>query len=296
MKPIRERWLSLLIPSNELTTDGIEKSNEIYQEYLKDVSVPKQISDLIHKDIERTKIVSITGISSNYLDKVRDQEKVRVVIERILTVFAYTNKSIGYVQGMNLICAIIYYVMSYNEQSYSESLCYFCFFNLMVDIGDYFTEKMDNAETGIFGQQRAILEILKQKDPLLHTHIEKKNLFKNSAFHIRWMILLFSAEFELKDTLILWERFFHESPKRKMIPYFCAASLVTLREIIINDDEMKTLGSLEVVRINPYNALTIAEEFLKSIPYSTLFHSSANPHLNRLSRKASRARHNKIAQ
>ncbi|KAI5138127.1 uncharacterized protein NESG_02198 [Nematocida ausubeli] len=269
MKAIRERWLSLLMPPEELSAEKIASNDRVYKEYLEEIFVPLEVVDLIYKDVERTKIIPTNGLSSNYLNTTRDYEKVSEIIARILKVFAYTNRSIGYVQGMNIICSIVYYVISYDEQPYSESLAYFCFFNLMVDIGDCFSEKMDITETGIFGQQRVILRILRKKDPSLCACIQKKNLFGKSAFHIRWMVLLFSAEFELKDTLAVWERFFQERPRRKMVPYFCAAVLVILREIIIKQDEIRVIGTLEVAKINPYEALAIAEEFLRDIPHAT---------------------------
>lgn len=268
----RKEWIGYLIPSvyREMSPGEM---NSLYLEYLrdtKDLCISSEVVDLIEKDINRTKISAVEGLERDYLNGKVDGESIRSVLIRILTVFASTNKSIGYVQGMNVICSIIYYVISVEEWLFSESTAYFCFFYLMVDIGDYFTEKMDNTETGIFGEQVSILKLLKKTDKSLFKAVKKRDLLGKSAFHIRWMVLLFSAEFLLKDTLAVWDRFFKESPKRKLVPYFCASVLIILREKIINEEEMKLLSSLEIVRINPREALDITEKLARKVPYSVL--------------------------
>lgn len=268
MKTRREKWIHQLNAGQKIDTEFYREREKLYKGYVENLNIKESVTDLISKDINRTKITPITGLATNYLETIRHGEKTKEIVCRILKVFAYTNKSIGYVQGMNIICAVLYYALSYDDLPYSESLTYFCFFNLMVDIGDYFTEKMDDSETGLRGQQNIVMKILKKKDYKLYKAVQKKNLFGKSLFHIRWMVLLFSAEFVLKDTLMIWDRFFEETPKQKMIPYFCAAALVVLRECIIREEETKILTTLEIVRINPQEALYLAEKFLKEVPYN----------------------------
>ncbi|KAI5191530.1 TBC1 domain family member 13 [Nematocida minor] len=267
-KTRRALWMALLIPG--IAETPLSKMDEIYREYVQDANTSESVVDLINKDIRRTRISPVHGLHRNYLDEKIDGERAGDVVARILKVFAHTNQSIGYVQGMNIICSIIYYVVSHDDWVYSEAVAYFCFFHLMVEFGDYFTEKMDDAETGLRGEQKSVMQILWKVDKKLYTKIKKKDLFGKGAFHIRWMVLLFSAEFTLEDTFLLWERFFKEAPKRKLIPYFCAGMLIVLRDRIIEEEEMETITSLEVARLNPHEVLSLAEKLLKKVPYTTL--------------------------
>lgn len=272
-KTRKERWIEHLIPSlgQERQTDA--EIDGLYRAYRKDsetTDIPEDLTDLIDKDMRRTRISPIDGMRRDYLNEKIEGEEIRKIITRILKVFSITNKSIGYVQGMNTICSIIYYVISKDQSVYSESITYFCFFYLMVDIGDYFTEKMDDTETGILGEKAKILKILKKTDKKLFKSVKNNDIFEKGSFHIRWMVLLFSAEFLLEDTLGIWDRFFCESPKRKMVPYFCASILIILRDRIISQKETEILSSLEIVRINPKEGLSLADTLLKSIPYNNL--------------------------
>ncbi|KAH9386885.1 TBC1 domain family member 13 [Nematocida major] len=275
MKSRRDTWISLLNPGLEINNAFYAEREALYREYVSDLHTPVPVAELIDKDIRRTKITPVCGMYSDYLESVRHGEPVKNALARILQVYVHTNKSIGYVQGMNIVCAIMYYVLSRDDLPYSESATYFCFFNLMADIGDLFTEKMDKTETGLFGQQKMVLRLLKKKDPKLHARVLQKDLFNRSAFHVRWMVLLFSAEFTLGETMLVWDRFFEETPKGVMIPYFCASLLLLLRERILKDDEMEVLTTLEVVKVSPRLALDTAERLLKETPYSVLAPHSA---------------------
>jgi hypothetical protein len=75
------------------------------------------------------------------------------VVERILFIYAKMNKGIGYVQGMNEIIGPIYYVFAQHPdpkwKEHAEADTFFCFSNLMVEIGDHFTKTLDRSRAGI---------------------------------------------------------------------------------------------------------------------------------------------------
>ncbi|EHY65768.1 hypothetical protein NERG_01375 [Nematocida ausubeli] len=75
MKAIRERWLSLLMPPEELSAEKIASNDRVYKEYLEEIFVSLEVVDLIYKDVERTKIIPTNGLSSNYLNTTRDYER-----------------------------------------------------------------------------------------------------------------------------------------------------------------------------------------------------------------------------
>ena len=114
---------------------------------------------------------------------------------RILLLYAKLNRGVRYVQGMNELCAPLYYLFaqdplnlqhaeaprqerpgvdsSIEAQLISKRLrrmlakadTFFCFSLLMSDMRDTFVKTMDNEEGGMMGRIDQFNELLKEKDP-----------------------------------------------------------------------------------------------------------------------------------
>ncbi|KAI5185792.1 TBC1 domain family member 13 [Nematocida homosporus] len=261
----KERWMALLgcVPPQMSRSQFLEERKGLYDSYLvaAEKTVPSATISLIKKDIERTRIVQGGAEMNN--DFVQERKEA---IERVLMVYALTNKTIGYVQGMNWICAIVHYVMiSGGEDAYAESLTYFCFFGIMVDMGDLFSEKMDVSALGMSGQTEAILAILQQNDTQLYQALHDMDIFHLSAFHLRWMFLLFAGELPLSETLCLWDRLFQERPIHRFLPFFCAAVLIQMRNQLMGRVVHDALLLLQKPKIDIQLSLKRAEKMMRKV-------------------------------
>jgi len=244
-----------------------EKRESLYRRYLEEAEKEemRETRALIRKDMNRTKIEDKKhGVPEDFLERKIKNVTARKTVERVLLVYAVTNKTVGYVQGMNFLCSLLYYVLSQGVgEAHSESVCYFCFFYLMVDLGDLFSEKMDRSACGVLGQQERALAVLRKNDPLLFKSVAALELFETSSFFLRWTFLMFSGEFCLCDTLALWDRFFEESPKHKMLPYFSTAVLICERKTVIGNQAHRVLADLQKIKTTPKKILAKAEKLMK---------------------------------
>ncbi|KAI5188489.1 TBC1 domain family member 13 [Nematocida sp. AWRm77] len=278
-KRAREWAFSLGVAPKDASANFFQGRQDLYLKYQKEaeVSVPAPLVVLIDKDMQRTRVrplaphtpstASKTNLnnkgegkggsvgegececegvdSSDFLSTPDGTGTCRETVSRILRVYAATNRTIGYVQGMNTICSIIYYVLWEEYAEYAESVAYFCFFNLMVDLGDLYSEKMDSSLAGTTGHTAAVLRLLQACDRKLYLYIVQIRLFSLSSFHLKWMFLLFSSEFSLADTLRLWDVLFKAPKKTKHLPYLCAAVFVLLRSAIIGQPLHAVLSTLQ---------------------------------------------------
>lgn len=235
----------------------VSERRQCYKMYLKKSLEMKNIDNsLLNDDVNRKlffpydegKIEDIK--SCKFLDALTHKKITnREVIKRILTTFKATNSSIGYVQGMCNILFPIYYVFVNSEDDedvmYAEEDAYFCFFNLMTEIGDLFVQKMDNDKLlGINSKLDAVFDIVKMVDPKLYDHMIKLHI-KESAFHFRWVSLLLTYEFTLSECIYLWDRFLSDCHRFEMVIYCCSTIILSLRGVLINADYCKCLEILQ---------------------------------------------------
>lgn len=196
--------------------------------------------DVIHEDISRTFLFPDKERSKcSFLDSkfVNDEKCLthREVIKEILLVFKTTNPGIDYVQGMNVLITIIYYVFANSEEySHVESDTFFCFLNLISEIGDYFLERMDDKYVGISQKLTKVLDIVKHFDPKLYNDIKNKKITDN-LFHFRWILLSFAQEFPIDEVVWLWDKFLADSTRFELVLYCAAAKIILLRNKILSN-------------------------------------------------------------
>ena len=68
------------------------------------------------------------------------------------------------------------------------------------------------------------IELLKEKDPQLYTHLTKLRI-EPQLYMMRWLRILFCREFQLSDILTLWDGLFCYSRDLKLVDFFCIAML-----------------------------------------------------------------------
>ncbi|KAI5169624.1 TBC1 domain family member 13 [Pancytospora epiphaga] len=199
----------------------------------------------INMDLSRTLMLQEQQIKAG----VSYEEPIR----RILSLYAGTNKDIGYVQGMINIVLVIYHVLVQSEDvedvKYAEEDCFFMFNNLMSEIGSNFSQLCDDMPCGVTSQMEGIYEIVKERDPVLYDVMVTKNIV-GSGLGMRWVLLLFSGEFSIDSTIWLWDRLFSDSYRFEMLGYCGASAIILMRNIIIKasfEKCMETFQSISMV-------------------------------------------------
>lgn len=160
-------------------------------------------------------------------------------LERILFVWSKYNKGVQYVQGMNEIVGILYYVMADDESeewaTWAEADTYWLFHILLTDMGDVFVAGLDTMESGITGRINAMYQLLRLHDPEVAEHLDELGI-EVSFYAIRWWTTLLSREFLLPDTIRLWDSMFASTHKDNFLRYLCVAMTITIRGHLLKSD------------------------------------------------------------
>eukprot|EP01127_Copromyxa_protea_P008914 TRINITY_DN2058_c0_g2_i1.p1 TRINITY_DN2058_c0_g2~~TRINITY_DN2058_c0_g2_i1.p1 ORF type:complete len:460 (+),score=118.67 TRINITY_DN2058_c0_g2_i1:58-1437(+) len=185
-------------------------------------------------------------------------------LRSILFMWAKLNPGIAYVQGMNEILAPIYYIFANNSdltwQEHAEADAFFCFTNLMSEIMNNFCKSLDSSRVGIKEKIKELNNLLKEKDPELWYHFDTLQL-DPQFYSFRWLTLLLSQEFELPDTMRLWDCLFSDKSRFNHLLNVCVAMIVIKREDFLSYDfanSLKTLQKYPPIDIN--NLLALADE------------------------------------
>ena len=224
------QWKEETINKNKLYEDIIKKydyyPNKIQEE--KDINLIAQIN----KDLPRTRF------DCPFYSK---EPKNYDTLRRILFFYDKEHQDINYVQGMNEIIAIIFYIFSKDDnpfytKNYMESDSYYTFGKLMDEIKDIF--KMENIEYSQLYIKEIIDEIkkiLKKVDYKLSNYFDEIGL-EIDNFVMRWILVLFAQEFTIDVAVNFWDRLFTQKNKIKFICYISAAIIEKNKDIIMKLD------------------------------------------------------------
>lgn len=161
----REIW-------EEIEKDVKRTRNEIYlfMRAIKDEDTVKNWERL-QRQAELKKSELNIDDKANYIETHAD------VLSRILFIHAKLNPGIKYVQGMNEILAILYFVFfDTTDPMLMDSLesdLFFCFQSIMGEIRDRFCRTLDSEEIGIKGRIDYLAGLLKIHDIELYTHLDR---------------------------------------------------------------------------------------------------------------------------
>ena len=241
-------WKSLIgyLPINDLS-QWKKITCEHYKNYLllkKEIKeFPDNITDeedqkiiiQINKDLPRTR-PEIDFFKEN--SKLNKAETNYDVLRRILYLYSKKHKDISYVQGMNEICAIIYYIYTLDESPYIkpfiESDTYYTFELLMNEIKPIFMmNDISFSQLFISMQIKQINEILMKCEPELLNYFKKKNLMIENIL-MRWLLVLFLQEFSLETSISFWDRLFTQKNKMRFICFISSAILIINKKKLMN--------------------------------------------------------------
>ena len=220
-----EQWKDETINKSKIYEDLLKK----YDYYPKNIKEEqdKNLIDQINKDLPRTRFDCDFYVNnSNNYDTLR----------RILFLYANEHSDVHYIQGMNEIIAIIFYIFSKDDnpfiEKYKESDSYFIFEKLMEEIKDIFI--MENI-IFIKEQIEQIKKILKKIDLELINYFEDIGV-EIDNFVMRWLLVLFAQEFTMDVAVNFYDRVFTQKNKIKFICYISAAIIEKNKNTLIKLD------------------------------------------------------------
>ena len=248
-------WKSLIgyLPINDLsqwkktTIEHFQKYRQFVKEFkefpdnITDKSDQKLITQ-INKDLPRTR-PEIKFFKEK--SKISKNETNYDVIKRILYIFAKKHEDLSYVQGMNEIVAIIYYIYNLDENPYIkpfiESDTYFSFELLIQEIKPIFMmENINYSQLFISLQIKQINDILNAAEPELLNYFKKKDVLIDN-FLMRWLLVLFAQEFSLNTSISFWDRLFTQKNKMRFICFISSSIL------IINKNKLMTMEMEDII-------------------------------------------------
>ena len=224
-----EQWKDETINKSKIYEDLVKK----YDYYPKNIKEEqdKNLIDQINKDLPRTRFDCDFYVNnSNNYDTLR----------RILFLYANEHSDVHYIQGMNEIIAIIFYIFSKDDnpfiEKYKESDSYFIFEKLMEEIKDIFImENINYSQLFIKEQIEQIKKILKKIDSELINYFQDIGV-EIDNFVMRWLLVLFAQEFTMDVAVNFYDRVFTQKNKIKFICYISAAIIEKNRNTLIKLD------------------------------------------------------------
>ena len=224
-----EQWKDETINKSKIYEDLLKK----YDYYPKNIKEEqdKNLIDQINKDLPRTRFDCDFYVNnSNNYDTLR----------RILFLYANEHSDVHYIQGMNEIIAIIFYIFSKDDnpfiEKYKESDSYFIFEKLMEEIKDIFImENINYSQLFIKEQIEQIKKILKKIDSELINYFEDIGV-EIDNFVMRWLLVLFAQEFTMDVAVNFYDRVFTQKNKIKFICYISAAIIEKNKNTLIKLD------------------------------------------------------------
>jgi hypothetical protein len=209
----------------------------------------------------------------------------RAAMARALFVFAATNASVRYVQGMNELMAPIYYLAATapSEQesgsggnadgddgggdgdcaatdadadadaddageavSAAEACAFSVFVPLLGELRDLFCARLDDSAGGVAGTLGALSAHLAAADPDLAAHLEGKCAINPQFYAFRWITTALTQEFPLPDALRLWDALLaDEAGPRDALTRAAAAMVLHLRPQLMAGDFASNLKLLQ---------------------------------------------------
>ncbi|GAB2298569.1 hypothetical protein Dimus_032637 [Dionaea muscipula] len=134
----------------------------------------------------------------------------------VLSIYAWVDSEIGYVQGMNDICSPMIILLE------NEADAFWCFERAMRRLRDNF--KVTSTSMGVQSRLSTLSAIIKVVDPKLHQHLEELD-GGEYLFAFRMLMVLFRREFSFVDALYLWELMWAMEYNPKIFSFYEASSI-----------------------------------------------------------------------
>ena len=261
-------WKTLLdyYPEDDVSSwqETMIKSKTEYEklksQYRYNIINDKELIKQIELDLPRTQSNEPFFISKT---KGKKEKTHYEIIKRILYIYAKVNPKMKYTQGMNEICAVIYFALWKDTEddflSLHEGEVVFTFSSFMSKIEEIFTLNNSILSTGKIQKRTDLIkEIMKFCDPELDSYITSKVDYFILTY--RWIFLLFSQDLDINSLILFWDRLFAVDDIISYVCYFSASILIINRkELMQMDDEymMHFTSMIKNIAIKDSNFISI---------------------------------------
>ena len=230
------KWINI-VQNNHSFYKILKKKYHYYPANIQTAEDKKLLAQL-EKDLPRTR--STVPFFRNKANLKKNSNETNYdIIKRILFFFSKEHP-ISYIQGMNELIAIIYYIF-YNDDNpffnkYIESDTYFCFSALIKEIEPVFHFSDANfSQLFINKQIKQINEIMEKCEPELYNFFREIDLNIDS-FVMKWVMVLFAQEFKIDVAVNFWDRMFTQKNKMKFICFISVAIMKKNKDKILGKE------------------------------------------------------------
>ena len=230
------KWINI-VQNNHSFYKILKKKYHYYPANIQTAEDKKLLAQL-EKDLPRTR--STVPFFRNKANLKKNSNETNYdIIKRILFFFSKEHP-ISYIQGMNELIAIIYYIF-YNDDNpffnkYIESDTYFCFSALIKEIEPVFHFSDANfSQLFINKQIKQINEIMEKCEPELYNFFKEIDLNIDS-FVMKWVMVLFAQEFKIDVAVNFWDRMFTQKNKMKFICFISVAIMKKNKDKILGKE------------------------------------------------------------
>ena len=230
------KWINI-VQNNYSFYKVLKKKYNYYPDKI-ELEEDKKIITQIKKDLPRTR-ANVPFFKNKANLKKNSTETNYDIIARILFFFAKEHK-ISYIQGMNELIAIIYYIF-YNDDNpfftkYVESDTYYCFCALVEEIEPIFhLNEASFSQLFINKQIQQINDILLKCEKDIYNYLKEIDLSIDN-FAMKWIMVLFAQEFKIDIAVNFWDRMFTQKNKITFICFISAAILKKNKDKIIGKE------------------------------------------------------------
>jgi len=268
-------WKVLLgyLPLDTTRWDRVlSRARTTYAEFLKDLETDvrgvsedehrhSDLQSILHqvsKDVTRTR--TELGFFGSRLDGAIDEDAALEfgqcnvvnpqyhydVLARILLLFAKLNRGVKYAQGMNELCAPLYYLFSQDPLCHqsAEADTFFCFNLLMTDMQDAFVETLNDTGAGMLGRMDRCSKLLKEIDEPLWAHLEVQ--VHPIMYSCRWIMSMLTQELEMPEVLRVWDTLLGSlGGPRPLLHDLCVARVIMIRDALLASDDVECVRLLQ---------------------------------------------------
>ena len=261
-------WKTLLdyYPEDDVSSwqETMIKSKTEYEklksQYRYNIINDKELIKQIELDLPRTQSNEPFFISK---PKGKKEKTHYEIIKRNLYIYAKVNPKMKDTQGMNEICAVIYFALWKDTEddflSLHEGEVFFTFSSFMSKIEEIFTLNNSILSTGKIQKRTDLIrDIMKFCDPELDSYITSKVDYFILTY--RWIFLLFSQDLDINSLILFWDRLFAVDDIISYVCYFSASILIINRkELMQMDDEymMHFTSMIKNIAIKDSNFISI---------------------------------------
>lgn len=181
--------------------------------------------------------------AANVLEPLRHYD----ALARVLLLYGKLNPGVRYVQGMNELCAPLYYLFAQDplNSADAEADTFFCFSLVMADMRDMFVKSLDDTENGMMGRIAQLNELLREKDHQVWQHLESLSVAP-PHYSVRWLTLMLTQELEMPDVFRVWDALLSDRAKpHPLLHYVCVAMVCMVRDVLFAGDFADCLRTLQ---------------------------------------------------